>query len=293
LDATRANVFNDRGWAHHAKKDFGMAIQDYDHALRLNPDYAFSLLRRGLAYHGKNDHTRAIQDYSRAIELSPNYSAAFNNRGNVYRDMRDYDRAIQDYDEAIRLNPAYTLAFNNRAIAYRSKRDYGRALADHEVAARLDPKGARHKSMGHTLFYLGRMGESAEAMARAIKVAPKDGYAMLWRYIAMAKQTGIDNASLELSEHAAKLTESLWPTPIIYYYVGKIDEKEIYAAAENPDSKKKSEKICEANFYLAEAKLLKGATNEAIPLLRAAEKECPSTFFESHGASTELKRLGY
>jgi hypothetical protein len=27
-------------------------------------------------------------------------------------------------------------------------------------------------------------------------------------------------------------------------------------------------------------------------LLRAAAKECPSHFYESHGASTELRRLG-
>jgi lipoprotein NlpI len=67
----------------------------------------------------------------------------------------------------------------------------------------------------------------------------------------------------------------------------------MYAAAENPEPKKNTEQICEANFYAAEAKLLKGATEEAIPLLRAAEKECPPTFYEAHGARAELKRLGY
>jgi lipoprotein NlpI len=207
--------------------------------------------------------------------------------------MRDYDRAIQDYDQAIRLNPNYALALNNRAAAYRNKKDYERALADYEAAAQIDPKGARHKSMGYTLFFMGRVGQSAEAMERAVKAAPRDMYAILWRYIALARENGTDIASRELGEHAAKLNETRWPTPVVHFFLGKINEKEMYVAAENPDPKKRSEQICEANFYAAQAKLVKKATKEAIPLLRVAEKECPPTFYETHGASAELRRLGY
>ena len=89
------------------------------------------------------------------------------------------------------------------------------------------------------------------------------------------------------------LNETRWPAPVIDFYLGKITEKEMYAAVENPEPRKKGEQICEANFYSGEAKLLKNATNEAIALLRTAEKECPPTFYEAHGASAELKRLGY
>ena len=79
---------------------------------------------------------------------------------------------------------------------------------------------------------------------------------------------------------------------MIDFYLGKIDEKELYAVVEDADTKKKSEQVCDANFYAAEAKLLRGLTKEAIPLLRAAQKDCPSDFPEAHGASAELKRLG-
>jgi lipoprotein NlpI len=181
---------------------------------------------------------------------------------------------------------------NNRAIAYRNKKDYEHALADYEAAARIDPKVAQHKSIGYTLFFLGRMAQGADAMERRLMVAPQDMYAILWRYITVAKENKMEIASRELGEHAAKLKESRWPAPVIEFYLGKIAEREMYAAAENPDPKKRGEQICEANFYAAEAKLLKGVVEEAIPLLRVAEKECPPTFYESHGASAELKRLG-
>ena len=293
LNPSYALAFYNRGLAYYNKKDYGRAIEDYDQAIRLNANYASAFNNRGNVYRAKRDYDRAIQDYNEGIRLDPKYAAAFNNRGNVYRDKKDYDRALHDYDRAIQLNPNYALAFNNRGIAYRAKKDYNRSLADYEAAARIDPKAARDKSMGYTLFYLGRVVQSAEAMERAVKAAPRDMYAILWRYIMQAKEGGLETASRELSENAGKLKEPRWPAPVIDFYLGKIDEKEMYAAAEHLDPKKKSEQVCEADFYAAEAKLLKGATEEAIPLLRAAEKDCPPTFYEAHGASAELRRLGY
>jgi tetratricopeptide (TPR) repeat protein len=320
-------VFNDRGNAYSVKGDYARAIQDYDDAIRLKPDFTVAFYNRGRAYYGKRDYERAladlsraieldpnyapafnnrglvynakrdyepaIQDYSQAIRLSPKYTTAFNNRGNAYRSLRNYDLAIHDYNEAIRLNPNYSLAFNNRARAYGEKREYARALADYETATRIDPKSTRHRSIGATLLYLGRLEESAGAMERAVKAAPQDMYAMLWRYIALAKGNKTELASRELSENAVMLAKSRWPAPVIDYYLGRIDEKKMYAAAHEPDSKKATAQLCEANFYAGQAKLFKNDRSEAIPLLRAAEKDCPPTFYESHGASAELRRLGF
>ena len=79
---------------------------------------------------------------------------------------------------------------------------------------------------------------------------------------------------------------------MIDFFLGRTSEKAVLAAAEDPDPVKKREQLCEANFYRAQARLLKGETTQAIPLLRAAEKNCPSDFPESHAAAAELKRLG-
>ncbi len=39
---------------------------------------------RGIAYHKKGQYNRAIQDYDKAIEINPQYADAYNNRGVVY-----------------------------------------------------------------------------------------------------------------------------------------------------------------------------------------------------------------
>ena len=48
---------------------------------------------------------RAIEDYDQAIRLNPNFAEAFYNRGVAYDGKGQPDRAIEDYDQAIRLNP--------------------------------------------------------------------------------------------------------------------------------------------------------------------------------------------
>ena len=136
------------------------------------------------------------------------------------------------------------------------------------------------------------MGKSAEAMAQAINAVPQDMYAIVWRYLTQAKSGNLQPAAHELGNNVAKLKERKWRMAVIDFYLGKSGEKAVYESANHPEPKTKNEQLCEANFYVAEAKLSGGNSKDAIPLLRAARKDCPATAVESHGASLELKRLG-
>ena len=140
--AKNAAVFNKSGDEYRRKGDYDRAIQEYDEAIRLDPNYAAAFNNRGIAYRAKRDYGRAIADYDRAIRLNPNNAAFFNNRGGAYRDSGEHDRAIQDYTEAIRLNPTYVLAIINRGVAHARKLDYERAIADYDQAIKLDPNNA-------------------------------------------------------------------------------------------------------------------------------------------------------
>jgi tetratricopeptide (TPR) repeat protein len=60
----------------------------------------------------------AIEDFNKAISLKPDYAYAYNNRGVVYGQLSQYQRAIEDFNEAIRLKPDYADAYNNRALVY-------------------------------------------------------------------------------------------------------------------------------------------------------------------------------
>jgi tetratricopeptide (TPR) repeat protein len=76
-----AKAFGNRGNAYFGKGQYDRAIEDYDQAIRLNPNYAFAFHGRGLAYAFKGQYDRAIEDYDQAIRIIPNFADAFVNRG--------------------------------------------------------------------------------------------------------------------------------------------------------------------------------------------------------------------
>lgn len=290
-DQELALLFKNRGLAYANKKDYDRAIEAYDQAVRLGQD-SDSFYRRGLVYFEKNDFSHAIQDFDEALKLDPDSVAILQSRGWAYENKNEYAKAIRDYDRAIGLQSNYGPALIRRAKAYEVQRQYEQALADYEAANHADPKFASDRAKGFVFFYLGRMTQSAEMFETYLKSNPNDTWVILFRYLAEAKIGNALAAARDLEIDSLKLQERRWPAPIIDFHLGRIDEKAMFAAANDPDPKMKNEKTCAANFHAAESRLFRAQVTAAIPLLRAAEKDCPSQFYESHGASTELRRLG-
>jgi lipoprotein NlpI len=243
-----------------------------------------------------NETDLAINLCTRIIEAGQlsdrDLAVTYDNRGLAYYKKSDYDHAIRDFDRAIGLEPTSAAVLMRRAQAYQAKREYEQSLADYEAAARLDSTFHSDRSKGFLLFYLGRMSQSAETFEHYLKSNPADTRVILFRYLAEAKIGNVQGAARELEADAAKLKERGWPASIIDFHLGRIDEKTMLAAADDPDPNIRKEKTCAANFHAGEYKLFRAYISGAITLLRAAAKDCPAQLDEAHGASTELQRLG-
>lgn len=115
------------------------AIQNYDKAIELNPEYCVAVFRRGRSKRALGRYEEAImaiQDYDKAIELDPNDAVAFRNRGYSKQSLHQHQEAIKDYDKAIELDPNDAVAFRNRGyckqIVGRDEeaiQDYDKAIA--------------------------------------------------------------------------------------------------------------------------------------------------------------------
>ena len=128
----RANAYSDLG-------ELDLAIQDYDEAIRLDPEGAGLFLNRGLVYATKADYERAVSNFDKAIELYPNFGLAFQNRCMAMTLLDRLEQALEDCNESLRLQPENPMAFDSRARTFWLMGREDEARGDLEAARALDP----------------------------------------------------------------------------------------------------------------------------------------------------------
>ena len=167
---------------------------------------AVAFCNRGNAYQDyKGDYDRAIQDYDQAIRLKPDYAIAFYNRGYAYQHKGDYDRAIQDYDQAVRLKPDDAAALNNRCWARAvANKALEAALSDCNESLRLRPDdaGTMH-SRGFVHFRMGRYDEAIADFDNSLSRDPKSADMLYMRGLAKGVRHDTAGSDADIAEAKA------------------------------------------------------------------------------------------
>src|SRR5207249_4639324 len=91
-------------------------------------DTAVAYYKRGNVYLDLGRNGQAIENYDRAVQLKPDYVAAWHNRANAYYRTGNYRRALADYDHAIEIWPEFWFGLIHRGIVYGDLGQYERAF---------------------------------------------------------------------------------------------------------------------------------------------------------------------
>jgi lipoprotein NlpI len=235
------------------------------------------LYARGYAYYRAYDDDRAIQDFSAAIQLQPN-AEGFRARARAYENKADYEHAIQDYTQAIRVSPADVSLRYDRAFDYERQDEYGIAIADlNEILQRFPDSPDAHRNRGLALLYSARLSEAQQDLSRAVELRPKEFYNVIWLYIARARNGS--SAENELAKNAAVLDLAKWPGPVVRLFLGKTTPEQVLQSASDKDQQKKSEQLCEANFFIAEHQALHYQRDASRQSFRLAMQICNKNYF--------------
>jgi lipoprotein NlpI len=282
-------AYGNRGIGYDLKGDHDRAIEDYNEAIKIDPEDAFPYNNRGNAYRGKGEYDRAITDYNKAIELDPKFAMAYNNRGAAYKGKGDNERAIADYSQAITLNQQFALAFVNRGSAYKAQNEYERAIADFTAAIQISPADAKaYLERGVARLYSGALSESAADLERAHELDPHDAYMAIWLEIANKR----NNLPSTLASAATQLDMDVWPASIVRLFLNESTIAAVLAAAAVDDTAQKKIRICGGNFYSGEIALQNADRDQAVKLFKMAVDECPKDLTEFDAANAELIALG-
>jgi tetratricopeptide (TPR) repeat protein len=93
------------GNAYFQNKKFDLAEKSYQKALKLNKKFPLLYFQLGRLYTEWNKKEKAVESYKKLITLQPNNYLAWYNLGLLYRDLGKKEEAAEYLEKAIRLNP--------------------------------------------------------------------------------------------------------------------------------------------------------------------------------------------
>jgi serine/threonine protein kinase/Tfp pilus assembly protein PilF len=137
LDPEYFDAYIARGWAYASAKNQQRALLDFTRAVQLGPDNAWAYANRGMTYNNLGDWAHAIPDLVRALELEPGLTPAAVQLGKALREKGELDRSLEYCDKAIAMDPTYGWNYMERGWTYRARKEWDRAIADFQRAGQI------------------------------------------------------------------------------------------------------------------------------------------------------------
>jgi tetratricopeptide (TPR) repeat protein len=169
----KARPYNNLGVALAQAGQLEAAIENYYHALRINPDYGNAHYNLGSALARKGNLKNGTAHLLRAVELQPDSHEARNNLGIALLKQGELPEAITQFRTALQHNADDSRAHNNLGIALGRQHHLPEAVFHFREALRLDPAYAEaHNNLGDALRRQGKFKEAHQHFSEALRINP-------------------------------------------------------------------------------------------------------------------------
>lgn len=196
----RATILNDRGVAYTRLGQTKLALDDFNKAVQLFPEYAAVYNNRGNLLMALGLLKEAVKDLDRAIVLAPGYAAAYNNRAGAQVKLGQYPEALRDYTKAVQLMPANAAPFSGRGRAYLALGRPYAAMRDFTRAVTADGRFASgYRNRAEAALEIGRHEEAVEDLSRAIAFDVNNAEIYVLRGYAYLSTRNIESAIKDFS----------------------------------------------------------------------------------------------
>lgn len=175
LDPDNAEAYSGRGYLRVYQGDYRGSLPDFSKSIALDPGYAPAYCGRGQARAELGNEKEALGDFSRAIELDPENAEMYIFRGYHLGRKGEKEKAIADFDLTIRLDPDNALAYCYRGTSREAVKDKRGAIEDYDKVIRFDPDYAwAYYRRGQNRDALGDRNGAIADFNQYIRLLPRD-----------------------------------------------------------------------------------------------------------------------
>lgn len=196
-----ADVYNMLGVIYHANGQFTGSIENFEKAIKINPNYTEALLNLAVLYNDLGKYKKANALYSRVHsrknkkkkeKMDPFIKNKLANKhaeiGDIYEGIGVYPDAIAEYQKALELGPKFLDIHSKLALCYREEGKYAQAIKILAQVIKINPKYTQARvQLGVTLYASGQKKKAIETWKAAIKQNPKDESAKMYLKLAESK----------------------------------------------------------------------------------------------------------
>lgn len=135
---------------------------------------AANLKNQGNTYLEADMVALAINSYQQALNIYPDYAEVYVNLGNVSMREKDYAEAKRLLEKAITINPSIWQAHFNLGIVHEETKDIENAFLNYEKACELTQSNSEcYWRLGNTLMFQKNYSEAITAYEKSLSLSPE------------------------------------------------------------------------------------------------------------------------
>src|SRR6059036_1589001 len=171
----------------------------WTHALARDPQSSIAENNLGVVRADQSKLAEAIEHYQRALQMRPDYADAYFNLGNALFQQGKLAEASDHYRQALAIKRDHARAHNNWGVVLARKGKLAEAGDHFHAALHIGPDNAdAHTNLGNALFQQGKLAEASDHFRQALRLKPdhtaaRSGLVQAQRGLGTGKEDGANS----------------------------------------------------------------------------------------------------
>ncbi|MGB4811227.1 MAG: type IV pilus biogenesis/stability protein PilW [Methylophilaceae bacterium] len=201
----RARAHTELGAVYYQQKQYEVALEEFNLAVKVDPKFALAYNGLGLVYADLGKTNEADAYFKKAIQLDPNNSESHNNYGAFLCARNRIDESITQFLEAVK-NPLYStpaIAYTNAGVCAARKNDIVKSEDYFKKALQADPLShAATYQMANSQFKRKDFIKAKKTLQNVLLTQP--GPEILWLAVQIERKLGSQDEEADYAQQLRK-----------------------------------------------------------------------------------------